>query len=66
MIVDLLIKEVKEPTKETDVEMGKRGDTFEETVTDQRFTQMILKEVLSRLKEVYLLQKGQTLAVLAS
>merc|ERR1719156_221043 len=51
---------------ETNVEMGKRGDTreaenadYQETVTDQRLTQMILQKALARLKEVYLLQRGQ-------
>ena len=39
--------------------MENHGDTREETVTDQRLVQKILNKVPDRLKEVYLLQRGQ-------
>jgi len=50
---------------ETQVEMGKRSDNreaenadYQQTISDQRLTQMILKKALDRLKQVYFLQKG--------
>ena len=46
MVADLLTKEVKESIKETEVEMGKRGDTLEETVTDQWLAQMISNKTI--------------------
>jgi len=59
------IEQAKADIAETQVEMGKRGDNreaenadYQQTISDQRLTQMILKKALDRLKQVYLLQKG--------
>merc|ERR1719443_1337131 len=59
------IKQAEADIAETQVEMGKRGDNreaenadYQQTISDQRLTQMILKKALDRLKQVYLLQKG--------
>merc|ERR1719313_3041469 len=64
------IKQAEDDIAETQVEMGKRGDTreaenadYQQTVSDQRLTQMILRKALDRLKQVYLLQRGTPASV---
>merc|ERR1719454_2565624 len=59
------IEQAQADIAETQVEMGKRGDNreaenadYQQTISDQRLTQMILKKALDRLKQVYFLQKG--------
>merc|ERR1719443_487760 len=64
------IKQAEDDIAETQVEMGKRSDTreaenadYQQTVSDQRLTQIILKKALDRLKQVYLLQRGTPASV---
>jgi len=60
--VDASTKEIAETQESmkraSEIREGEDAD-FQQTMSDQRLTQMILKKALARMKEVYLLQRQQ-------